>query len=201
VSIPASCVSVWYGKSRRVRAATRRLTGETLEVEFSIDVPLDSASDVPDVVDAEASLKHVSIMLFTSMLQDHMDSSFGDGVHVVSVFGIEVVAVDVRDGNKAGSSDSRSPLLLFVCTCGALCCLACPFTMMTLLSRRRPVQALRPEKAKIQVHRDSTGCIPPAVGDASWWVPPEDEAPSCQSANTAKLLVADDGGEPTCTIC
>ncbi|CAK0859525.1 unnamed protein product [Prorocentrum cordatum] len=62
VSIPASYISVWYLKSRRVRAATRQLIGDTFEVEFNISVPSDSAADVPDVVDAEASLTYVSII-------------------------------------------------------------------------------------------------------------------------------------------
>jgi len=139
VSIPASYVSVWYVKSRRVRAATRQLIGDTFEVEFNINVPSDSAADVPDVVDAEASLTYVSIILFTSLLQDHIDSIFGEGVHSVSVLDIAVIAVDVTHDIQAGSSDSRSPLLLFVIVCGALCCLACPFTIIPLLSRRRPL--------------------------------------------------------------
>ncbi|CAK0891999.1 unnamed protein product [Prorocentrum cordatum] len=70
---------------------------------------------------------------------------------------IWVIAVDVTHDIQAGSSESRSPLLLFVIACGALCGLACPFSIIPLLSRRRPLSARCGAASRVgSIHSDVT---------------------------------------------
>jgi len=199
--MPASYVSVWFVKSRRVRAVTRRFTEDTLEVEYSIDVPLERVADFPDTVAAEASLNSVSVSLFTSLLQENIDSSFGEGVHSVSVLAIVVVAADETNDTPAGLSGSER-FILVITACGALCCLGCPCATLALISRRRRFQALRVERDRAQCSRRPE-CTPPGVQSHELpYLSPEAEAPACRPTTTVQLLVADEGDDALmCTIC
>lgn len=208
VRMPASYVTVWFVKSQRVRTVRRQFTGDTLEVEYSIDVPLERVADFTGTVAAEASLNIANVSLFTSLLQDNIDSSFGEGGHLVSVLAIEVVVVDETNDTPAGLGDSLSSILVIV-ACGALCCLGCPCATLALIPRRRRFQALRLERDKAQKHGGNTECTPPGDRDALWSVQshelpdfsPEVEAPSCRPSSTVQLMVADEGEyTPICNM-
>jgi hypothetical protein len=158
VGMPASYVSVGFADSRRLTAATRQLTGGILEVEYSIYVPADSVAEYPGIDVAEASLNSVNVSAFTSLLQENIDSVFGDAVHSVSVLAIEAVVVDESSTTTAedhaidhaipaesdGAQSSASGLLIIIVV-GTGCCLGSLFVILALFLRRRRRRALRME--------------------------------------------------------
>jgi len=146
VGIPASYVSAWFAESRRLRAATRQLTGGILEVEYSIYVPVDSFADSPDIDVAEATLNSVNFSSFTSLLQDNIDSNFGEAVYSVSVLAIEAVVVEDLHAIPAEPDDTQASAssVLIIIAIGIGCCIGSLLMILTLFSRRR--RALRLER-------------------------------------------------------
>jgi hypothetical protein len=139
VGVPARYVSVWFAESRRLKAATRQLSGSDVEVGFSIDVPADSAADVPDAGAVEASVDSVDVNALTSLLQENIDSHVGEGLYSVQVTVLGVKSDDagsfVPDGSDDAGSSPSSPIVFFLAA--VFFCIAFQFPFVALFWRLR----------------------------------------------------------------
>lgn len=153
--VPSSYVSVWFAASRRLKTVKRKLSGSFFKVEYSIDVPADSNSDVHDV---QASLDSVDASSFTSRLQTNLDSSAGAGVYSVEVLMITAVA-DASGTTPAGSDEagiSPTAVIMLIIT-GVGCCVGCQFPVLALCWRRRGPRAPRGQGARARSERARRG--------------------------------------------
>jgi hypothetical protein len=184
VGLPARYVFVRFVGSRRLRGATRQLNTGTLEVEYNIVVPVDSVAEFPDVFAMEEYLNSMDVSLFTSLLQENVDSNFGEGVLTVFVLIIEAVVVGVANDplTGSGSQQAQIPLAFIVITLGS--CLGVAIagwilrTMLRLHRRRLQALPMLPEGVDVGFDLDELSAdekvgrlvmarLPPSDGEAA----------------------------------
>ncbi|CAK0853187.1 unnamed protein product [Prorocentrum cordatum] len=162
VGVPASYVSVAFAESRRLRAAPRQLSQSVVELTYIIRVPADS-----DAAVVKSTLESISVDDFEAILQDHIDSSVGEGelsVSVLLITGPGSLVDTAADAPAAGPHEAQGSSVMVVVFLTVGCYVGCALPALALVCWRFYLRAApREGRARAAQGRAYTEDVPGAA--------------------------------------